>query len=300
MIAAGLEGLAWLGDEDRLKALFLRSGSCAVELSGRSLPVLSPAVVFLGPGPCAVRPGEASLSGQVLFFHPRFVNDALGFEALVKGADLPVPEQMDRFLLSPFLRETEPDNAVLSLPPADFGFLESLLRDLRRELEDQPDDFWPCRARSFLLEILAHVQHCRALARRSKASPGLDTSVPPGSGAGNDPLAAYLSKNYARKITIRELAEEFSSNRTTIQKRFKEATGWSIAQYTIRIRVQMAALLLRDTTLSISEIIERTGFESPSHFSRMFRRYAQLSPKEYRQMFRVPEYILDPESAAYG
>jgi AraC family L-rhamnose operon regulatory protein RhaS len=304
MLATGLEGLAEIGDAERLKAVFLRSGSGVLAAGTASIPLIAPAIVFLGREPCSMEFGGAGASAQVLFFHPRFVNDALSFEALADGRTLTVHEREDLFLLSPFLHGDELERAVLYALPGDFGFLETLVRDLRRELEAQEDEFWPCRARSFLLEILAHVQHYRMKKRLPDDASGLCSSLSWTARTAADtqiePLVAYLMSNYARRITIKELAGEFSTNRTTIQKRFRSATGWSIAQYTIRLRIQMASLLLRDTTLSISEIVERTGFESPSHFSRMFKRYAELSPTAYRRLFHVPEYILDSESVSYG
>ena len=53
-------------------------------------------------------------------------------------------------------------------------------------------------------------------------------------------------------------------------------------QYLIRYRLLKGALMLTKTTHSISEISMGCGFDSPSNFSRMFKRTYQCSPREYR------------------
>lgn len=46
----------------------------------------------------------------------------------------------------------------------------------------------------------------------------------------------------------------------------------------------MAATLLRDISLTINEICERTGFNDISYFSKSFKKVIQLTPSEYRKM----------------
>ncbi|MCI8745704.1 MAG: helix-turn-helix transcriptional regulator [Lachnospiraceae bacterium] len=54
-------------------------------------------------------------------------------------------------------------------------------------------------------------------------------------------------------------------------------------QYPLKYRVMQGAdLLLREGGTSISQIALLSGFDSPSHFSKMFRRFYDCSPKEYR------------------
>lgn len=52
--------------------------------------------------------------------------------------------------------------------------------------------------------------------------------------------------------------------------------------YLTGIRIRMACMLLRGTTLPISEITERVGFEDITHFGRTFRRETGFSPTQYR------------------
>jgi AraC-like DNA-binding protein len=304
VFACGLEGLHGIDDPNRLKVIFLKSGSGILGKGKGAVPILSPSIIMVDQKDSnAVEISPQSASGAVLFFHPRYVNDALSFEALESKTSLSEPDAQDRYLLVPFFQKTAADR-ILFVQPDVFRYFEALFHNMRRTLELQEDRFWPCRARSFLLEILIHLQHCC-----SKNGP-LDPALRPvpefpwimaaDAGSRIGPILAFLARNYSRRITVTELAERFSTNRTTIQKLFKTVTGWSIAQYLIRMRVQIASLMLRDTTITVTEIIERTGFENLSHFSRTFKKFAELTPSEYRKMFRVPDYIVQDDPAGYA
>jgi AraC family L-rhamnose operon regulatory protein RhaS len=106
------------------------------------------------------------------------------------------------------------------------------------------------------------------------------------------PMVAYLVAHCHEELSVEGLARTFATNRTTLQTRFKKGTGMTVGQYVIQLRVQIAALLLRDTSLTVSEIMERTGFNDPSHFARMFKRNTGRSASDFRALFRVPSYIV--------
>jgi AraC-like DNA-binding protein len=54
-------------------------------------------------------------------------------------------------------------------------------------------------------------------------------------------------------------------------------------QYLTRHRLARAALMLRRSARSVTEICFEAGFESPGSFSTLFRRHFGLSPREFRQ-----------------
>jgi AraC family L-rhamnose operon regulatory protein RhaS len=235
-------------------------------------------------------PSEAA-GGHVLFFHPQYLNDELTFEALATGALSPTGVQ-DRFLLRHFLDREDLRGRVAQLEPLSAQRLAGFFDRLRGELEQQPDVFWPCRSRSFFLQILLVLDQllsARAPAVAPEAMPWVSAST---SDDALRPVVAYLVGHCHEELSVESLARVFATNRTTLQARFKKGTGLSIAQYVIRLRVQIAAHLLRDTSLAVAEIMERTGFNDPSHFARMFKRHTGRSPSDFRALFRVPGYVL--------
>jgi len=53
--------------------------------------------------------------------------------------------------------------------------------------------------------------------------------------------------------------------------------------YLVNLRVHLASLLLRNTTVSVSEVMQNVGFIDDTHFTRTFRKYTNFTPSEYRQ-----------------
>lgn len=174
--------------------------------------------------------------------------------------------------------------------------LAGFFGQLREQLERQPDPFWPCRSRSYFIQILLILD--QLFTAREAVPPEVPSAqvIPWASASTSDhalrPIVAHLVAHCHEELSVEALARAFATNRTTLQARFKKGTGMSVGQYVIQLRVQIAALLLRDTSLTVSEIMERTGFNDPSHFARMFRRHTSRSPSDFRALFRVPGYIV--------
>lgn len=95
----------------------------------------------------------------------------------------------------------------------------------------------------------------------------------------------YLYSNYPNKVTINDLMNIFHINRTSLMEKFSKSTGSTIMNYLTKIRINVAAMVLRDTTIPVSEVMERVGFNDMSHFGRMFKKYLGCSPTEYRQKY---------------
>jgi AraC-like DNA-binding protein len=63
---------------------------------------------------------------------------------------------------------------------------------------------------------------------------------------------------------------------------FKCATGYAPIQFFIRLRMQRACELLRETTLSIKEVADSLGYDDPFYFSRIFKSVNGVAPSYYR------------------
>ena len=87
-------------------------------------------------------------------------------------------------------------------------------------------------------------------------------------------------------VTVHDLAKKLGVHRMTLNKHFKEAVGITPGKYLDGIRLQHAMRLLRDTELSLKEIVENTGIGNQSYFCRLIREKVGVSPAEYRKKFR--------------
>lgn len=86
-------------------------------------------------------------------------------------------------------------------------------------------------------------------------------------------------------LTVAAVAEAINVDRTYLFKLFKAYVNYSPQQYIIHYRINKACELLRKSSFSISEISELTGFNAPSHFSKIFTKHKTLSPAAYRRQF---------------
>lgn len=66
---------------------------------------------------------------------------------------------------------------------------------------------------------------------------------------------------------------------------FKYYTGSTLMNYLFTLRINYAAMLLRTTDMSILSISSHTGYDSLSHFIRIFKKRFNMTPKRYRDSF---------------
>ena len=76
------------------------------------------------------------------------------------------------------------------------------------------------------------------------------------------------------------LAKIFFMSRMQLHRKMKALTDQSTAEYVRILRLETALNLLKTGKLSISQIAHQTGFSTPSHFSRSFKKHYQKSPSE--------------------
>jgi AraC-like DNA-binding protein len=91
-----------------------------------------------------------------------------------------------------------------------------------------------------------------------------------------------ILRDPARDHTVESLASAASMSRSAFAERFSSAFGKSPMSLVHNVRMQRAAQLLRQGTLSTDEVADRVGFSSRSHFSHAFRRYSGVTPAKFR------------------
>ncbi len=95
-------------------------------------------------------------------------------------------------------------------------------------------------------------------------------------------ITTYISKNYFAPITTSVLAEKFHLSKQYFCSFFKAQTGQTVTSYINQCRVDKAAVLLKNTNHSITEIASSVGYDDPNYFSRIFKQYMGVTPKKYR------------------
>jgi AraC-like DNA-binding protein len=93
----------------------------------------------------------------------------------------------------------------------------------------------------------------------------------------------FIEENQTDKISLGDVAGAVNTSTFYFCKMFKKATGINFTEYLARVRVEKAKNLLLNPNLRISEVAFAAGFQSLSHFNRIFRRIVGESPTCYRE-----------------
>lgn len=93
----------------------------------------------------------------------------------------------------------------------------------------------------------------------------------------------YIDENYRENINLDTLAERFHFSREYIGRVFRAQHGCAVYEYIQQVRMEQARELLKNPRLSLQSIAEHLGFSNANYFSKAFRRYWQVSPREYRE-----------------
>jgi AraC-like DNA-binding protein len=269
----------------RFRLVLIERGTGILHFSEQRRPFIAPALFCLNEKESPVLEQSLGLQAQALYFHPHLANHEFTFENIrCNIKELPPTQQRDLSWLRPFLWRDTTYDGYLSIGPAIHLRLSSLFSAISHQIVQQEDVYWSCRSVSFLLELLL------LLSRFLYTPEVIGQDVPSGClrdlGGEVDPIVLYLHTHYQEKITIAELTRQFHTNRTTLSERFREATGMPVMAYLIQLRLNLAAAMLRDTGLPVTEIQQRVGFSDDSHFRRTFRKYTGASPGKYRQRYR--------------
>lgn len=92
----------------------------------------------------------------------------------------------------------------------------------------------------------------------------------------------YIDQNYDHDISLVDFSEKYHLTKEYLSKQFKEEYGCGIYEYVLNVRMQKAAELLRCSKEKIQYISECVGYADSNYFSRAFKNYYGVSPKEYR------------------
>lgn len=93
----------------------------------------------------------------------------------------------------------------------------------------------------------------------------------------------YIHRNYAQKLTIKELCVYFHCSKSTLINSFEGRYHTSVNRYITAYRLEQACILLRESDATICEIALRCGFADQGYFSKVFQKEKGMTPTAYRQ-----------------
>lgn len=97
------------------------------------------------------------------------------------------------------------------------------------------------------------------------------------------PAYECIRKNYARPLTVEELARECCLSKYYFLRQFKQSCGETPYQYLTRHRIEMAKTLLADTDLPMNVISAKVGYANYGNFLVHFKKMTDMNPAQYRE-----------------
>ena len=262
---AGYAALYTRSKEDRipwhwheeLEIAHVQSGVLRVQTPGKTVLLRAGDSIFLNSNVPHCATAEEDCFLQSLVFHPMLIAGN-SLSVFAKKYVLP--------LLSCCALDAVPEHGAGSLAE-DFDAAFAAVAD------DAPG-----------FEFLAREHLSRICFRLSQQCAGIPETVSPINDAARvRAMLEFLHTRYAAPITLRELAAVVNISERECLRCFQRSIQLPPMQYLRKYRLmQGAALLRREPSVPISEISSQCGFDSPSYFSKLFRRTYGCTPRDYR------------------
>ena len=106
-----------------------------------------------------------------------------------------------------------------------------------------------------------------------------------------DEILAYIRQHVYETdlMKISAIAEKFHMTPSALSAYFKKKTGDSLHHYILMYKLHLVKYRLNNTDFTVSEIAYQLGFTDESHLTRIFKKYNDLTPKQYKQEMLTTE-----------
>lgn len=96
-------------------------------------------------------------------------------------------------------------------------------------------------------------------------------------------VLSYMEENLGIPITVAELAQRVNLSASHFSRGFKQTFGITVHAYLMRRRIEVAKMLMAETSAELSDIAIRCGLSDQSHLTRWFRRVVGVTPGRWRR-----------------
>jgi YesN/AraC family two-component response regulator len=100
-------------------------------------------------------------------------------------------------------------------------------------------------------------------------------------------LLIHIDADLTADLSLSALAKLLNVNSSYLSALFKKELGSTLTEYVSTRRVKYAMFLLSTTNLQVQAIAQHCGIPDVNYFTRTFKRYAGVTPKEYRAVQRA-------------
>lgn len=252
-----LDIVPWHWHEE-FEVLYIKRGSAVLQIPGEE--------VVLGEGETAV------INANTLHYikgNPFLILQSMVFSPLLIAGDK--RSAIFKRYINPII--TSPFSLELSSSNEDAVLFENAYNAARDESEEY--EFKVRENLSFLILSLYRKEKDKLDSAGNTQNRDLDRI---------ERMMAYINRSYKNPIALSDIASSAALSTRETLRCFKRTIGESPMQYLMKYRLMKSAdLLIEERGMSISDIALLSGFEDPSYYSMLFKRFYRCSPKEYRK-----------------
>jgi len=221
--------------------------------------------------------------GNILFIntndlHQNLTVDSSKYQAImIRFSKDFLQTHNDNMVNSDFLYSFYNHTRALALVEEEKRTLKEICQAMIEEFELRlPDHLFCCHA--LLTQLL--IRSKRVMLMREKSS---EIEHPSYLHMKISKVAGYLNSHYMEPVTLDKISGLFHISPYYLSRNFKKITGFSLVEFLNLTRINIAKALLADSTLKITQIADKVGFSSITHFGRTFKTIVGVSPKNYRK-----------------
>lgn len=97
----------------------------------------------------------------------------------------------------------------------------------------------------------------------------------------------YIKEHLNTDLSLKKVADQMHFHPNYLSGLMKNKVGLTYSSYILKLRMELASKLLKETNLKVQEIGFKCGFRDSNYFNRLFRREFKTSPEQYRRRYKI-------------
>lgn len=105
-------------------------------------------------------------------------------------------------------------------------------------------------------------------------------------------ITTYILEHLPSELAVNQLAELFFLNVSSLSRKFKSETGFSVTEFINFHRIKLAQYYLSQGNRSITEVAYLVGYNDSNYFYRMFKKVTSITPSQYLKNVRTEGMLI--------
>ena len=270
---------SYINDSSTFKLLLIKSGVLHLKEGNKVRYVIAPAFILLSNRDYIEITYKNKLESVTVYYKPTVIHDQFTYDRLytedyeeMAGSTL----YQDYSLIKGFFTKEGIVSKIYNLTTSALLTITNLIDRMHQELTTQKDGFWPCRSRSYFMELLFYINYsCIEQYKMKSEHAFIDPAIAD--------IIQYLHEHIGDQITLTDLTKQFHMNRNQLNAMFTNQTSMTCLAFLLNLRMDLAKIMLEETELPINEIAERVGFLDTNYFTKVFKGQTTMTPSAYRK-----------------